>query len=67
MRRNLDRRIEAITPIEDIKLKKQLYDLLNTYLKDSCCSWEMDSNGNYSKSKTSKINNSQLELIDMWH
>ncbi len=67
MRRNLDRRIEAITPIKDKKLKKQLYDLLNTYLKDSYCSWEMDSKGNYSKSKTSKINHSQFELIEEWH
>ena len=67
MRRNLDRRIEAITPIENNKLKKQLYDLLNTYLKDSYCSWEMDSKGNYSKSKTSKINHSQFELIEEWH
>ncbi len=67
MRRNLDRRIEAITPIEDKKLKKQLYDLLKTYLKDSYCSWEMDSKGNYSKSKTSKINYSQFELIEDWH
>ena len=67
MRRNLDRRIEAITPIEDKKLKKQLYDLLNTYLKDSYCLWEMDSKGNYSKSKKSKINHSQFELIEEWH
>jgi len=67
MRRNLDRRIEAITPIEDLNLKKQLYDLLIIYLKDSYCSWEMDSNGNYSKSKTSQINHSQFELIEKWH
>ena len=67
MRRNLDRRIEAITPIEDIKLKKQLHGLLNTYLKDSICSWEMNSNGSYTKSKTSRINNSQFELIEEWH
>ena len=67
MRRNLDRRIEAITPIENNKLKKQLYNLLNTYLNDSYCSWEMDSNGNYSKSQTSKIYHSQFELIEKWH
>ncbi len=67
MRRNLDRRIEAITPIEDKKLKNQLYELLNTYLQDSYCSWEMDSNGNYSKNQTSKINHSQFELIEKWH
>ena len=67
MRRNLDRRIEAITPIEDVRLKKELYDLLNTYLKDSYCLWEMDSEGNYSKNKTSMINHSQFELIEKWH
>ena len=32
MKRNLDRRIEAVTPIEDLKLKSQLYDLLQTYI-----------------------------------
>ena len=67
MRRNLDRRIEAVTPIEDIKLKKHLYDLLNTYLKDSYCSWEMNSDGDYTKSKKSDTNHSQFELIEKWH
>ena len=33
MRRNLDRRIEAVTPIEDYELKSQLYRLLQTYIK----------------------------------
>ncbi len=39
MRRNLDRRIEAVTPIEDLKLKSQLYDLLQTYINDNYYSW----------------------------
>tara|TARA_Y100001933_G_scaffold173785_1_gene172219 strand:+ start:1314 stop:3404 length:2091 start_codon:yes stop_codon:yes gene_type:complete len=68
MRRNLDRRIEAITPIEDKKLKKQLYDLLMTYLNDSYFSWEMDQHGNYfKKSDFKKANRSQFELISKWH
>ena len=68
MRRNLDRRIEAITPIEDIKLKKQLYNLLNIYLNDSYFSWEMDSEGNYFKRETTlDLNKSQFELIEDWH
>ena len=65
MRRNLDRRIEAITPIEDIKLKNELYDLLITYLRDSYFSWEMDNKGNYlKKKKTENITRSQFELME---
>jgi len=68
MRRNLDRRIEAIAPIEDQRLKKQLYDLLLIYLNDSYFAWEMNSDGNYSKKCNVKnINRSQYELIERWH
>ena len=67
MRRNLDRRIEAITPIENTKFKEQIYQLLLTYLNDSYFAWEMDHQGNYLKKETSRINPSQLELIDKWH
>ena len=34
MRRNLDRRVEAVTPIEDSTLKKQLGSILEIYLND---------------------------------
>ena len=68
MRRNLDRRIEAIAPIEDRKLKDQLHNLLNTYLKDSYFAWEMDDEGNYYKKETTlNSNKSQFELIENWH
>ena len=68
MRRNLDRRIEAIAPIEDIKLKKQLHSLLNIYLDDSYFSWEMDHEGNYSKKENTKNSyKSQFALIQSWH
>jgi len=68
MRRNLDRRIEAITPIENSKLREQLHNLLCTYLEDSYFAWEMDSEGNYLKKKqSSQINCSQFELIEKWH
>ena len=64
MRRNLDRRIEAVTPIEDNKLKEQLHNLLLTYLNDNCCAWEMDNKGNYYKRhKTKENHNSQFDLI----
>ena len=68
MRRNLDRRIEAVTPIEDNKLKKQLHNLLLTYMNDNYCAWEMDEVGNYLKrSKRKAVQNSQFDLIKSWH
>ena len=64
MRRNLDRRIEAITPIEDYELKNQIHTLLQTYIKDDYYSWIMKEDGSYSKSKLDAANNrSQIDLI----
>ena len=64
MRRNLDRRIEAVTPIEDLKLKSQLYDLLQTYINDNYYSWIMNKDGIYEKKeRDSNSNRSQIDLI----
>ena len=64
MKRNLDRRIEAVTPIEDLKLKSQLYDLLQTYIDDNYYSWIMNKDGIYEKkSGYSNSNRSQIDLI----
>ncbi len=64
MRRNLDRRIEAVTPIEDLKLKTQLHNLLQTYIDDNYFSWIMDKNGKYEKKRgNSNLNRSQIDLI----
>ena len=64
MRRNLDRRIEAIAPIEDCKLKTYLYELLQTYINDDYFSWIMKEDGSYSKySLKSSFNRSQMDLI----
>ncbi len=64
MKRNLDRRIEAIAPIEDSKLKSQLYELLQTYINDDYFSWMMKEDGSYEKySLDSAVNRSQMDLI----
>ncbi len=64
MRRNLDRRIEAVTPIDDMKLKSQLYDLLQTYINDNYYSWIMNKDGIYEKKREeSDSNRSQIDLI----
>jgi len=48
MRRNLDRRIEVLVPVEDPTLSCHIRDLiLEQCLKDNVQSWDLDSNGNY--------------------
>jgi len=65
MRRNLDRRIEAVTPIEDYELKSKIYSLLQTYIKDDYFSWIMKDDGSYSKYELdSSHNRSQIDLIE---
>ena len=51
MRRNLDRRVEAVTPIEDIKIKKEIKHLLDFYLEENKDSWNMQSDGSYAKNQ----------------
>ena len=64
MRRNLDRRIEAVTPIEDYELKSEIYSLLQTYIKDDYFSWIMKEDGSYSKYELdSSDNRSQIDFI----
>ena len=64
MRRNLDRRIEAVTPIEDYELKYKIYSLLQTYIKDNYFSWIMKEDGSYTKYSLDSANNrSQIDLI----
>ncbi|MBO8230996.1 polyphosphate kinase 1 [Prochlorococcus marinus str. MU1404] len=65
MKRNLDRRIEAITPIEDLQLKSHIYSLLQTYIKDNYFSWSMKEDGSYEKNILhSDIYRSQIDLIN---
>ncbi len=51
MRRNLDRRVEAVTPIEDKKIKKEIKHLLDSYLEANNDSWNMQSDGSYTKNQ----------------
>ena len=51
MRRNLDRRVEAVTPIEDNKIKKEIKHLLESYLEANKDSWNMQSDGSYTKNQ----------------
>lgn len=47
MGRNLSRRVEAIAPIEDPILVKQLQEILGIMLSDNQQSWQLQSDGTY--------------------
>ncbi|WP_017292460.1 polyphosphate kinase 1 [Geminocystis herdmanii] len=68
MGRNLSRRVEAITPIDDRNLLKQLQEILGIMLSDNQQSWELQSDGSYirrqCKPEEKPINTHQI-LMDM--
>ncbi|MFC4357408.1 polyphosphate kinase 1 [Halobium salinum] len=47
MTRNLDRRVEAVTPVEDPDIRAELEFVLDTMLSDNRKRWVMDEDGNY--------------------
>ena len=67
MGRNLDRRVEAVTPIDDPVLRSQLENLLQTYLQDNRGAWDMGSDGQFTQRQPQEDErNSQLQLMDTW-
>ena len=47
MSRNLNRRVEAVTPVEDLNLAKDLQEILGILLSDNRQAWELQSDGSY--------------------
>ena len=45
--RNLDRRVEAVTPVEDPDIVKKLQEILGIMLADNRQAWELQPDGNY--------------------
>ena len=52
MHRNLDSRVEILTPVEDTKLKKELRKIIEVQLEDRQDAWIMASDGSYSRAKS---------------
>ena len=67
MPRNLDRRVEAVTPVEEPTLREQLERLLQVYLDDNRGAFDMQSTGDFTQRHPDGTErNSQLQLIDTW-
>ena len=53
MTRNLDRRVEAVAPVEDPSLRRTLDEVLSTMLDDNRRRWEMRPDGSYVQARPS--------------
>ncbi|MBW4645045.1 MAG: polyphosphate kinase 1 [Goleter apudmare HA4340-LM2] len=68
MRRNLDRRVEVITPIQDPDIAKDLQEILGIMLADNRQAWDLQPNGTYIQRRPcddAPESNSQKTLINM--
>ncbi len=54
MKRNLDNRIETISPVEDAKLQKELDEILAVYAADNYSAWDMAPDGTYARRRPAK-------------
>ena len=69
MTRNLDRRIEAITPVEEKILREKLERLLQLYFDDNRGAWDMQEDGSFIQRQPCKNEveqNSQVQLVSAW-
>jgi polyphosphate kinase len=68
MRRNLDRRVEVITPIRDPEIAKDLQEILGIMLADNRQAWDLQADGTYIQRRPyddSQEANSQKILMSM--
>jgi polyphosphate kinase len=59
MTRNLDRRVEVITPIDDPNISKDLQEILGILLADNRQAWDLNSDGSYTQRRPYSENHSQ--------
>ncbi len=69
MPRNLDRRVEAVAPVDDVALHPRLHALLSTCLADNRQAWDLAADGAYTQraphGEPVRATH-QLLLIDSW-
>jgi polyphosphate kinase len=68
MGRNLDRRVEAVTPVLDPDISKELQEILGILLADNFQAWELQTDGSYVKRESSSEDRAQSAhqiLMDM--
>jgi polyphosphate kinase len=67
MPRNLDRRVEAMTPVVDPRLQARLQEILDVSMADDTLAWELASGGGWSRVSGEKGLNAHLRLQELAH
>jgi polyphosphate kinase len=62
MPRNLDRRVEALVPIDDRKMQVRLREILDVNLADDELAWELAADGSWRKVESRHGINTHREL-----
>jgi len=67
MPRNLDRRVEAVVPIEDAQLRQELMTILEVSLADNRQAWDLQADGSYRQRQPGDngVRSSQAILMEM--
>jgi polyphosphate kinase len=65
MPRNLDRRVEALAPVTDPRLRARLAELLDANLADDTLSWELNADGTWHKQPTLVGESTQRRLQEL--
>src|SRR4029079_5599764 len=67
MPRNLDSRVELVTPVEDPALREELIDVLERSLADNTNAWELDAEGAWTRREPGEgeSRNVQRELREL--
>jgi polyphosphate kinase len=65
MPRNLDRRVEAVTPVEDPAGRERLDEILGVYLSKRVTRWELDASGEWQHVRPKADVDAQRRLYDL--
>lgn len=64
MTRNLDRRVEVLTPVEDPRLAARLGEVLEALLADDVLAWELDADGIWRRASATRGENVQTRMFE---
>ena len=63
MKRNLDRRVETVAPVEDPNLIAELGEILAVAENDNQTAWDLGSDGSYTRRKPAKGESSRPSQV----
>lgn len=63
MKRNLESRVEVLTPVEDPRLQKEIHGIFEVHLADQRNAWDMASDGTYTQRRKPGVDTGSQELL----